>query len=692
MIGQMRKFIDLIIFIAGLGAGYEISQLRKKNSERDIVDLGFKRTALRKAKFSWAQLAEQNQNAIAVITLTSCALVFGSFLQNYGYIFKASLLDLPDTEFTGTTIPITHVPDWTALSSAERTMRFNEIPKSKIIPIPDYNLIDMKKGEVWEESTDAQRNAYITYPVPNMGNYRLDATENSGSHPGIDIKTLIGTPVQSMANGVVFKVGNQSTGFGKSVSIAHVNIPDPRNPGQTTTLVSTYAHLSKVNVREGQKINKGQIIGEVGDTGFATAPHLHFQVDRSDAPFIPYWPFTYTELREAGFNSNFDAVKAGFGKQNARKYTEHPINFIARHNNGDIRFENLVVSNDDSIPDVIEKVEPSIETPNIVLEIDDTPEDNRIERWNENPEENLQAAAPTQEDQTIELAESAPENMTIVQTTRKGQLEISFETDQSYTPGTNETITIRINEANLVATAGIEISSTLRNRAQVSPTVLKAADFDANGEAEVIVKTDSEFPFRVVALSSFGEAKSPSLKPQIFNDIPGSHMYSSAVKYLKDNQIVKGYEDGTFRPDKTLNRAEALKLILEANSIFTESTENNNFTDVENTAWFAPYIQTAFKRNIVKGYEDGTFKPGSTVSRAEFLKMAIATGEFPLPEFMSDPYPDVQADAWYAPFFAFARDQKLIREDTGNTAVPNNPITRGEAADVIFKLSQIVTR
>jgi hypothetical protein len=169
-------------------------------------------------------------------------------------------------------------------------------------------------------------------------------------------------------------------------------------------------------------------------------------------------------------------------------------------------------------------------------------------------------------------------------------------------------------------------------------------------------------------------------------------MYSSAVKYLKDNQIVKGYEDGTFRPDKTLNRAEALKLILEANSIFTESTENNNFTDVENTAWFAPYIQTAFKRNIVKGYEDGTFKPGSTVSRAEFLKMAIATGEFPLPEFMSDPYPDVQADAWYAPFFAFARDQKLIREDTGNTAVPNNPITRGEAADVIFKLSQIVTR
>ncbi|NCP67821.1 peptidoglycan DD-metalloendopeptidase family protein [bacterium] len=691
----MRKLIDLIIFLAGIGAGYEISQHRKPASERDISELGFTRKALRSAQFSWSRFFGENQNAIAIITLTSCALVFGSVLQNYGYIFKASLLDLPQTEFTGTTIPITHVPNWTELSEAERTMRFDQIPKSKIIPIPDYNLRNMKKGEVWEDATDAQRNAYITYPVPNLGNYKLDATENSGSHPGIDIKTLIGTPVHSIANGIVYKVGNQSTGFGKSVSVAHVNIPDPRNPGQTTTLVSTYAHMSKTNVREGEKVSKGQIIGESGDTGFATAPHLHFQIDRSDADFIPYWPFTYAELQAAGYNSNFDAVKGGFGRQKAKQYTEHPFNFIARFSNNDIDLNNLVALDDTIIPGVIENVDTplGIETPDV--EIIDTPENNKIEKWEstEGPsEEEMQASAPNSDPTQVELAEKPPVNQPMTQTIRKGKLEISFETDQSYTPGQNETITIRINEANLVATAGIEMSSTLRDRAKVTPAVLKASDFDANGEAEVIIKTSSEYPFRLVAVSDFGEIKSPSLKPEIFKDIPGSHPYSSAVKYLKDNNIVKGYEDGTFRPDATLNRAEALKLILEANSIYAESTDQNNFNDVGNTAWFKPYIETAFKREIVKGYPDGSFKPGNTVSRAEFLKMALATGNFPLPEFGSDPFPDVKADAWYAPFFAFARDQKLIRTSTGNTAVPNNPITRGEAADIIYKLSQIVTR
>jgi len=680
----MRKLTDLFFFLVGLGAGYELTKLGQNTKMRHIAELGFKRQALRQAKFTWNSFFKSNQNAIAVITLGSCAFVFGSYLENYGYIFKASLLDLPKTEFDGTTFPITHVPAWTELTTSERTANFNQIPSSKIIAIPAYNLANMKKGEHWETASDYQRNAYITYPVPNMGNYQLDATENSGSHPGIDIKSSIGTPVKSMANGVVYKVQNKSTGFGKAVSVAHVDVPDPRNPSQTVTLVSTYAHLSQTNVREGEVVKKGQTIGKVGDTGFATAPHLHFQVDRADAPFIPYWPFTYNELKAAGYNSNFDAVKAGFGKTNARKYTEHPFNFIATHQNGGSNLANLVAIDDAAIPGVVQNNEPE---PSV-------PEDNRIIKKDEVEvaEENLQSSAPINDPTQIELAEQAPAGMTTVQTFKKGRLTISFETDQSYTPGLAETIKIKVNEANLVASAGIELSSTLRNRATVKPQVLLASDFNSDGEASVIVSTSSEYPFRLVAEGDFGEVKSPSLKPEIFADVSGSHTYASAIKFLKDNRIVKGYEDGTFKPDQTLNRAEALKLILESNNIFTQSDESTPFSDVSNTAWFAGYIQTAFKRLIVKGYPDGTFKPGNTVSRAEFLKMAIATGEFQLPTPTRDPYPDIKKDLWYAPYFSFARDHTLIRTKSGNTAVPNNPITRGEAADLIYKLSQIIKR
>ena len=85
-------------------------------------------------------------------------------------------------------------------------------------------------------------------------------------HRGVDLAADIGTPVYVTADGVVNKV-RRDVGLGKLVEINH-------GYGYKTV----YAHLSRISVKRGQHLTRGQIIGAVGNTGYSTGPHLHYEV------------------------------------------------------------------------------------------------------------------------------------------------------------------------------------------------------------------------------------------------------------------------------------------------------------------------------------------------------------------------------------------------------------------------------
>lgn len=644
-----------------------------------------------------------------ILGLVLIAIITGEIIGKYGFWFKASLLDLPETEFTGTTYPVKQVPIWTELTDAERRMTFDQIPSHKFMGLPDYDLSSMKAGQVWKPDNEQERNIYVTYPVPNLGNYNLDGTENSGSHPGLDIKIPTGTPIYAMANGVVYKVEHLTTGFGKYVSIAHINIPAPNDSNEKISVVSTYAHLSETKVKAGDRISKGQIIGKSGATGFATAPHLHFQVDKAEAPFLPYWPFSWNDVVAAGYNSYFDGVRYGVGKSNAVRYTVHPFEYIAQYENftplsiaeSSPREENLVVTDQAEVtlpvapPTVIEDIRPSAptSTDSLPQAIPPTPVQDTTSTTeppaSTPPEaitEEVDSETPAQTE-TVVVTQPAPARAT---TAYNKALEISFQTDRTYIPGKPEEVIVRINEANLVASSGIEISSTLRDRAEVFPRVLKPSDFE-NNQATVLVKTESEYPFKLVALVDENETKSDSLRPKVFTDVAIDHPNAIAIRYLKDNNVVKGYNDGTYRSAQTLNRAEALKVILEANKIKVSQSENI-FHDIIAGQWFYDYVTTAYQKQIVKGYPDGNFRPGNTVTRAEFLKMAIETKQVPAPDNSTSPYNDVPANLWFTPYFNLNKNHNFIRPENGGNISPNKPISRGEAAQVIYELSKIQLR
>ena len=605
------------------------------------------------------------------------AIIISNFFKDYSYLFRASLLDLKPTEFTGAVMPVEKVPKWTALSDRERNMTYDQIPKSKLINIPPYNLADIRAGKHWNSGNDNQRNAYITYPVPNLGNYMLDGTENSGSHTGIDIKIPVGTPIRSIANGVIYKVDYQKTGFGKYISIAHVSIPDPSDPDKKTTLFSNYAHLSSINVKEGQEVKSGQVIGKSGETGFATTPHLHFQIDKSSAPFHPYWPFQWKDVTAAGLNSYFEAVKKGVGKGNAIKHTFHPVNFITQFSN--YVPANYVASTEPVIIEEPKKEEPPKTEPVVVAQNTSSPATTETA--------NNRAPAPTNP-RDIEPVQASNESSTVQQKSRMGQLEIEFVMDRSFMAGVEKDVTIKINDANLVASNGILLSSTDVRAATVKPRMLTRNDFNETGEAQIKVKSTEERIFKLIAKSDSGEAKSPSLQPQVFLDVSGNYPYADGIRYLKENHVVGGYPDGTFKPENTINRAEAVKIILTGNDI-PAGKGNTSFPDVPTTAWFHDYVITAADRGIVKGYGDGSFKPDNTISRAEFLKVAILTAGFAPSQPTRDPYPDVEKTAWFASFFQFCVEHELLRMKKGGFIVPHEAITRGEAADVMYRLARL---
>ena len=98
-------------------------------------------------------------------------------------------------------------------------------------------------------------------------------------HKGIDYRAVVGTPVHAAVSGTVVHAGRHvyRKGWGWAFGI-HVIVDNVRFPNGSAGLWAGYCHLSKVDVKVGQKVVKGELLGLTGNTGKSTAAHLHFQI------------------------------------------------------------------------------------------------------------------------------------------------------------------------------------------------------------------------------------------------------------------------------------------------------------------------------------------------------------------------------------------------------------------------------
>jgi murein DD-endopeptidase MepM/ murein hydrolase activator NlpD len=278
---------------------------------------GFSTTRVyrRKEPHAFQYLSERATFWIAVISVF--AFVTGNMIGQHGWsVFWKSVMGEGSENtivFTGMVPPVAKVPDyekWGRLGGDPRVHTFREVPTDLLVPLPTY----IRHGE----TSDADPSLRRVFFVEHLGTY--ENGRGKGSHVGVDISLPEGTPVQSVANGVVVRSSYDAGGFGNFVVVKHPNVPNIDEQGKKSAVYSVYAHLSSALVTEGTVVQKGEQIGLSGHTGNATAPHLHFQMDRDTAPFHPYWPFTSSEQRSAGL-SFVQAIDKGLDRENGVNFT-----------------------------------------------------------------------------------------------------------------------------------------------------------------------------------------------------------------------------------------------------------------------------------------------------------------------------------------------------------------------------------
>ncbi|PIZ76789.1 hypothetical protein COY05_00060 [Candidatus Peregrinibacteria bacterium CG_4_10_14_0_2_um_filter_38_24] len=172
-----------------------------------------------------------------------------------------------------------------------------------------------------------------------------------------------------------------------------------------------------------------------------------------------------------------------------------------------------------------------------------------------------------------------------------------------------------------------------------------------------------------------------------FPDVPSDNEHSVAIKYLVDKGIINGYENGTFKPNDLVNRAEATKMIVKAFNVPYDKTFEETFPDVKKDAWFFSFVMASKEAGLLIGYEDGKFKPANNINLAETLKIIEIAGNAKVPESVDNGvFLDTPKDAWYAVYALYARDHNIVLSDDYGNLHAEQPMTRQAFAEVVYRM------
>lgn len=202
----------------------------------------------------------------------------------------------PGVTATPTAVP-TSTPEPSAVPSASPVVTPTPTPS----PQPVVNPVKLEHDVL----DNVDKDCIYLFPVPNSSEI---TQEYSAEHKAIDIAASSGSPVYAAEDGTVSYVQILDGSYDTTGMMSYGHMVEVRHADGNTTL---YAHLSEINVQQGEKVVRGQRIGRVGSTGNATGPHLHFEVITSEGKADPAeylwtmpgeWIMSYAADTEAGIS------------------------------------------------------------------------------------------------------------------------------------------------------------------------------------------------------------------------------------------------------------------------------------------------------------------------------------------------------------------------------------------------------
>jgi hypothetical protein len=180
---------------------------------------------------------------------------------------------------------------------------------------------------------------------------------------------------------------------------------------------------------------------------------------------------------------------------------------------------------------------------------------------------------------------------------------------------------------------------------------------------------------------------------QSFSDVPEGREDYAAIENLRKRAVFLGRPNGTFGPDEFVNRAEAITVVVRAvANVKNIPSFTDCFPDVRTQEWYVQAVCYAKDLDWIGGYPDGTFQPERTVAKAEFLKILLnAYGidtenirdvQIPLSIDVAD------ANEWYFPYMSYALATSMTRADASEKLNPGTALTRGQVALLMHRFLQ----
>ncbi|MEK7528471.1 MAG: S-layer homology domain-containing protein [Patescibacteria group bacterium] len=177
-----------------------------------------------------------------------------------------------------------------------------------------------------------------------------------------------------------------------------------------------------------------------------------------------------------------------------------------------------------------------------------------------------------------------------------------------------------------------------------------------------------------------------------FSDVDVESDYYEILGFLAERNILGGYPDGTFKPDRLMSRVEVLRVLLDAAGVEVpdvSASETAGFSDVVPGQWYVKYVKAAKDKGIVSGYPDGTFGVTKTIKLGEALKMLFLANDIEVPDLPEDAIlpSDVKENHWFAPYVYYANiNLKILEADANGNVHPGEDLSRAHFSQFVFRL------
>ncbi|MBB4823277.1 hypothetical protein HNO89_000497 [Sporosarcina luteola] len=167
-------------------------------------------------------------------------------------------------------------------------------------------------------------------------------------------------------------------------------------------------------------------------------------------------------------------------------------------------------------------------------------------------------------------------------------------------------------------------------------------------------------------------------------NIPSHHFYDAVMKYTEAG-MMSGYPDGTFKPGQNITRGDAAKLLALVLDLDMNKVTDPGFKDVSTGHPYYRYIAALVQAGIISGYEDNTFRPSDSLTRAQMSKILVLGFQLDDKKNVRLPFTDINSKQWHMEYVRSLYGHEITTGTSPTKFSPNAHVTRGQMASFVFR-------